>query len=70
MIKDLKKGYRASKGLTKTIDIIDKHFDNEKFESIKKELDKSDIKCYGYNNLSDYFKKKKFMSTFIICNFQ
>jgi len=38
IIKELKKGYRAAKGLTRTIDIIDKHFDNVKFDSIKQEL--------------------------------
>jgi hypothetical protein len=56
--------------MSKTIDIIDKHFENVKFDSIKKELQKSDIKCYGYKNLTDYIKEKKFMSPFIICNYE
>ena len=34
----MKKGYKAEKGLTKSVDIIDKHFDNVKFDGIKKEM--------------------------------
>ncbi len=32
VLKEFKKGYKAEKGLTNSIDIIDKHFDNVKFE--------------------------------------
>jgi len=36
IIKDMKKGYKALKGKARSIDIIDKHFDNIKFDEIKK----------------------------------
>ena len=56
--------------MTYSIDIIDKHYDNVKFEEIKKELEKNEIACFGYLNLSAYIKQKKFISSFIICNYE
>ena len=35
-IRTLKKGYRIEKSITNSLDIIDKHYDNVKFEQIKK----------------------------------
>jgi hypothetical protein len=32
----MKKGYKALKGKARSVDIIDKHFDNVKFDEIKK----------------------------------
>lgn len=65
----MKKGYKALKGKARSVDIIDKHFDNVKFDEIKKELDKNGIICYGYLNLNNFIKHKKFVSPFIICNY-
>lgn len=36
ILKELKKGYKTEKSLTRSIDIIDKHFYDTKFDSIKK----------------------------------
>ena len=70
IIRTLKKGYRIEKTVTHSIDIIDKHYDNIKFEQIKKELEINNIACHGFINLSSYIKTKKFISPFIICNFE
>lgn len=35
IIKQIKRGYRAKKGLSNSIDIIDKHHDSPRFEQIK-----------------------------------
>ena len=70
IIKDCKNGYKAEKAITYSIDIIDKHYDNVKFEQIKQELEKYNINCYGYSNLCNYIKNRKFISSFIICNFE
>lgn len=66
----MKKGYKALKGKSRSVDIIDKHFDNVKFDEIKKELEKNNINCYGYVNLNNYIKQKRFVSPFIICNYE
>ena len=36
IIRNIKKGYQIEKTITNSVDIIDKHFDNVKFEQIKK----------------------------------
>lgn len=38
IIRNIKKGYPVIKGITGSVDIIDKHYNDIKFEEIKKEL--------------------------------
>ena len=70
IIRNIKKGYIIKKGITSSIDIIDKHYNSTKFEQIKKELESNSIKCFGYSSISEYIKNKKFISSFIICNYE
>lgn len=70
LLKDFKKGYKAEKGITNSIDIIDKHYDSVKFEQIKQELENNNITSYGYSNLKTFMSTRKFVSPFIICNFE
>lgn len=38
LIRNIKKGYKVTKAVTNSIDIIDKHYNSTKFEEIKREL--------------------------------
>lgn len=36
LIRNIKKGYKVTKTITNSVDIIDKHYNSTKFEEIKK----------------------------------
>jgi DeoR/GlpR family transcriptional regulator of sugar metabolism len=69
MIRNIKKGYKVVRVVTNSIDIIDKHYNSTKFEEIKKELESNEIRCFGYSNLNEYIRNKKFVSPFTIVNY-
>jgi len=69
IMRSIRKGYPITKGITNSVDIIDKHFNNAKFEEIKKELDLNGIGCFGFSNIAEYIKQKKIVSSFVICNY-